>query len=331
MKKLLYFLFAVALTLTLAFSLTACNRNFEGDVNVYMPDGAPALAFSKLMHDENKLGKNEKLTYTVVPAASISTVVANETAEIALLPVNAAVKLAGTGEKYKLAAVLTHGNLFVIGTQEANDVNALKGKTIAVANLANVPGLTLKAILKSNDVAFTTDEDAKTSENVLLVDTGSDQTAAPAAAARVKQGLADFALVPEPAATNLSNAQGFSIRLSLQTLWGESGFPQAALLIKNELAEDKKFIKNLLDALTESATWVSTHASEAVAAISAHFIEGQATTLNAAALSETAINNSSIRVKKAKDIKSAVVDYMTKINEVGAASFGTPSDAFFLD
>ena len=332
MKKLLKTLVSALLALTMIFSLSACNRDYEGEINIYMPDGAPALAFSQLMHEENKLGKEEKLTYTVVPAAQIGASVAGETAEVALIPVNAAVKLTeGKGDKYKLAAVITHGNLFILGTQEATAVIALKGKTVAVPNLANVPGLTLKAILKKNNIEYTEDITKKTSENVLLIDTGSEQTAAPAAATMVKTNIADFAVIPEPAATNLSKAQNLSVRLSLQTLWGEEGYPQAVLLVKKELTKDGKFVEALLDAIDESATWVKTHTVEAVTAISAHFVQDQATTLKAPALNETAITNCNIKVEKAKSAKAKIKDYMERINAVGSASFGTPQKDFFLD
>jgi ABC-type nitrate/sulfonate/bicarbonate transport system substrate-binding protein len=185
--------------------------------------------------------------------------------------------------------------------------------------------------LKKNNIEYTEDATKKTSENVLLIDTGSEQTAAPAAAMMVKTSVADFAVIPEPAATNLSKAQGLSVRLSLQTLWGEEGYPQAVLLVKKDLTLDGKFVKALLDAISDSATWVKTHQTEAVAAISAHFVKDQSTTLKAPALSETAITNCNIKVEKAKSAKAKIVDYMERINAVGAASFGTPKKDFFLD
>lgn len=324
MKKALSLILTLLLSLTVALSLTACGgKSYDGTINVYMPDGAPALAFSKLMHNENKLGK--ELSYTVVTANTIQVYVAKETAAAALLPVNAAVKLCGTGEKYKMVSVNTHGNLYILGKEQASDVTALKGKTVAVTNLANVPGLTLKAILREAGISYTENTADRTADNVVLV--GAEEAAG--AAQLVKAGRADLAVVPEPAATNLSAELGLTVALSIQELWGEGGYPQAVLVVKNELAEDKAFIKKLLSALEESAEWVPTHGAEAVEAISTHFEDGKATSLNAAALSESAIRNSSIKLVKAKQMKSAVKDYMTKINAVGTSSFGEPSDDFF--
>ena len=101
MKKLASILLSAILTLTLALSLVGCSTPYEGQIAIFMPDGAPALAFAKLMNDENQLGK-ENLTYNVVDANNIKNYIANGSATAALLPVNLAVKLCGNGEKYKL-------------------------------------------------------------------------------------------------------------------------------------------------------------------------------------------------------------------------------------
>lgn len=103
-----------------------------------MPDGAPALAFAKLMHEENTLGK-ENLTYTVVKADNIGGFVANESAAVALMPITGASKVANG--KYKAVSVITHGNIFLIGKGDATTLSALKDKKVGVVQLANVPAL----------------------------------------------------------------------------------------------------------------------------------------------------------------------------------------------
>ena len=50
MKKLFSMLLGVVLTIALCFSLAGCNKDYEGKIEIYMPDGAPALAFSRLMN-----------------------------------------------------------------------------------------------------------------------------------------------------------------------------------------------------------------------------------------------------------------------------------------
>ena len=158
----------VLASLLFAVGFAACGaEKEEKEITVYMPDGAPALAFAKLMHDENKLGKDD-LAYTVVSANNIGGVVANGTATAALMPINAASKLCGTGDRYKILSVNTHGNLYVLSKQTPDGIDSLKGKKVGVINLANVPGLTFKAILKKNEITYTEDESAHTSTSVFL-------------------------------------------------------------------------------------------------------------------------------------------------------------------
>ena len=66
--------------------------------------------------------------------------------------------LLGGGEKYRLLGTLTHGNLYLLsngktGITPANMLE-LRGKTVGVINLAQIPGLTFKLILKNNSLEY---------------------------------------------------------------------------------------------------------------------------------------------------------------------------------
>ena len=132
------------------------SKAFEGTVEIYMPDGAPALGLANLLSGEETFNGN----YHVVNAETIQTFVngANPAADICVLPVTAAVKLLGSGEKYSLLGTLTHGNLYLLSnggeriTRE--NIKALAGKKVGVISIAQVPGLTFKAILKKNGINF---------------------------------------------------------------------------------------------------------------------------------------------------------------------------------
>ena len=127
--------------------------SYTSPISVYMPDGAPALGLAKLMNDDNKLGKTD-LTYTVVTASAIGDYVRDKSATVAVMPVNAASLLCGKGDAYKMAAVLTHGNLFVIGKGEAAKLEDLKGSVVEVVNINNVPGLTFMSLLKGANIDY---------------------------------------------------------------------------------------------------------------------------------------------------------------------------------
>lgn len=133
----------------------------SSEVEIYMPDGAPALALAKLMSEEDQFSQTS-VEYNVVPADSIAAYVngANPAADICVLPVNAAARLLGSGAVYKMLGTVTNGNLYLL-TADGEDItqdniSSLVGKRIGVINLANVPGLTLKIILNRFNIPFET-------------------------------------------------------------------------------------------------------------------------------------------------------------------------------
>lgn len=136
----------------------------EDEITVYMPDGAPALALAKMMREDTD---EDGVTYKVVDPSLITAVVNYEeeskNADMCVLPVTAASKLLGKGDKYKMVGVVTHGNLFLISKEgealTAENMASLKGKTIGVLKINEVPGLTLKAVLNKYNIPF---EEVKT-------------------------------------------------------------------------------------------------------------------------------------------------------------------------
>lgn len=131
-------------------------------LEVYAPDGAPALALAGLMAGEvSTENVAEQINYHVVDASTIQTYVtgANPAADICILPVNLAANLLGSGEKYTMLGTVTHGNLYIISAKTgeqitAENIEVLRGKTVGVVNLAAVPGLTFKLILNKYGIEY---------------------------------------------------------------------------------------------------------------------------------------------------------------------------------
>ena len=147
--------FALALTALLGVcSFTfACNKGQEEDVTVYMPDGAPALAMSGLMHEDTE---EDGVTYRVVDASTISSKVTykdmDKNADFCVMPVTAASKLLGRGDSYKMLGAVTHGNLYMVAKNAETvytleTLSLLVGQTVGVLQINEVPGLTFKAVL----------------------------------------------------------------------------------------------------------------------------------------------------------------------------------------
>lgn len=118
--------------------------------SVYMPDGAPAIALSKLM-DEGYAGAS----FTVVQATTIAQRVSSGAADFAIMPINAAATLYNSGKDIVMLTVNTHGNLYVVGDGESIDINGLADKRVGVIGQGNVPDLTLRMLLGERGMKFT--------------------------------------------------------------------------------------------------------------------------------------------------------------------------------
>ena len=228
-----------------------------------------------------------------------------------------------------MAAVLTHGNLFVIGKGEATKLEDLKGSVVEVVNINNVPGLTFMSLLKGANIDYVVGdkEDAPDPGKVTLAGNNGGTDIAVA----IKAG--HYVVAPEPAVSNVTKKTGAKINMNLQTLWndedGKSGYPQAVLMVKNDLLRDEAFMTALYSALEESAEWVKTNGAAAATAVGNHFIEGGQTSLDGAALTEAAVTGCNIRVQKSADAKSQVNDYIAKIRTIRENAASVVSDAFF--
>ena len=336
MKKLKRLLIVLAAMVMATAAMFGCGETPSADytnpIAIYMPDGAPALAFAKLMDEENKLGK-ENLSYTVVKAENIGGYVANESATVALMPVTGASKVAAG--KYKAVSVITHGNIFVIGKGEATELADLKDKKVGVVQLANVPGLTFKHLLGGAGVDYS--ENEQVAGKVALYNI----TDPSAIASALNQNTYDYVVAPQPAVANVcKSVAGVEVKIDLNNLYSASGFPQAVLMVKNELCSDTDFINKLTDALTDAASWIkevdengnAKNADAAVKAINANFADGGASTLKAPALSPSAIEGSNIYVQSVKEasVKTFVKDYINNMIAIEASAAKAITDDFFI-
>lgn len=334
MKKFLAILCAAITCVGLCFGVLGCSEKGDG-YKVYAPDGAPALALAKLCAEDNS-----KFDVNVVKKAeTITAFVSGEEAiaDFAIMPVNAAVKLLGDGQKYQMLGTVTHGNLFLLKKQNGENItvenlSSLKGKTVGVINLANVPGLMLKVILNDNGVEYNqlTDGADVVSDKVNL-------KAIAATEAIPSNAQCDYFVVPEPAATTKVNASEdgkLSVAASLQTLYGgTNGYPQAVAVAKKSVIEkDVDAVEEFVSALQENESWLAaetTSAQSVVQAVQSKMPADTAPTFTAANLTKTVIANCGIRFVSNANGKAEVLNIISKLNAVQSNLNLTASDEFF--
>lgn len=134
----------------------------KSTLKVAVPDGAPALAIAKFINDGENFGTELSFEYSVVKASVLPASYRNGDYDIVILPVNAASKFYDTDgnsqDPYKIVSVITHGNFYIISTEEMS-VTDLRGKRIAVPNKGAVPDWTFRMTMKKHGIEVYDTED----------------------------------------------------------------------------------------------------------------------------------------------------------------------------
>ncbi|MDE5593546.1 MAG: ABC transporter substrate-binding protein [Clostridiales bacterium] len=328
MKKLISILCAAATSCALVLSLSACGdgdtgkgstggeqSNVKGTVHVYMPDGAPAIALAALMDS----GYNG-FDFTVVPSTEIAGAVSSRTADMAIMPIDAAATLYNNGADIVMLSVNTHGNLYMVGNQEDVALADLKGKKLGVIGQGSVPDNVLRMLLKDAQI------DGQISESAVSGKVALTYNDATALIPLFKQGKLDYILLGEPAVTNAVNATGGKIAMDMQAQWAaafDGQFPQACLVAKGSLVKDRKSdVDQFLAAVKNSDGWAELNPDKALQAVSDNMKKGNQTTLKA--LNASIVRRCNVSAVSASDSREQCNAYFEKLHGLTAYGLGTP-------
>ena len=318
---------AICLAAT-AFAAVGCQPQTE-NLDVYLPDGAPALGLALPMHEDTA---EDGVEYHVVSATTLHTFTTGKdpAAEVCVMPVNGAAKLLGDASVYQMAGVLTHGNLYLLAKEAATytreNISDLVGKTIGVLQLNNVPGLTLKACLQGLDVPYN-----DLSGGGERLDEAVNLRAVPTSP-MVMTG-ADLYLLPSPEADWRVDSGEWKFVGDLQALYGDgSGYPQAVIVVKKEVLETRgDWVRSLLAKIDEGQVWLSTAEKSVIAgAVQAHLADGLMPKFTAETLTDVAIARSGIRLQRMDGGAVAEVkSFLQSLIEVDGKFAAMPSDDFY--
>ena len=258
MKKLILTLMALMLAVSLsAFSL-AESADISG-LTVTTPGGAPALALAA-MAVENP-GQ-----YTTVAADTIAAAFAGKEADFIIAPLNAGAKLYKAGKStYKLAAVVSWGNLFIAAQKEGLKAEDLNGADIILFGENTINDSVVLYALKGNGIEpanVTYLAGASDTQSLLLSNADAIVvTAEPAlTAARMKN----------------DKISAISVNELLKQASGMEGYTQAALFVKAETAENNPeavaaFLKQVEESCGKCSTDVETVAEAVAGAVQVFF------------------------------------------------------------
>ncbi|MBO4251388.1 MAG: ABC transporter substrate-binding protein [Clostridia bacterium] len=333
MKKFFAILLSVVSAFTV-FAFSACGENEKSEtekktITVYAPDGAPALSIAKFINDNEDFGTGATVSYNVVAAANIGGVMQQGAGDIIIMPVNAASKLyaANASDKYKMAAVVTHGNLYVMCKEDLT-VEGLKGKVVGVIGQGNVPDLTFRAALVKNGVEYEASESAVDGKVALKYYSDASELL-PA----LKTGKIAVGLLPEPAANKLVGMDSaFKYALDLQKLYDAEAktYPQAVVMVKSSvIAAYPELVAAFGGKIAGAVSWVKDHPADAASAVAGVLPEGVTPSLSAANLNATVVENCKIYWQSAADAEIAVKEYIDAIIELEQKAAKAVSDEFF--
>lgn len=215
MKKLLSMILAVLLIGTLALAGAE-----EYTIKVSAPSGAPALALATLAVQQPE-------NYTFVAADTIAAEFAGGSSDFIIAPLNAGAKLFRAGKStYRLAAVVSWGNLYIASQKEDFSLNDIAESGITMFGEDTINASIVNYALAQNGIVPASVEylaGAANTQSLLLSDPASIVvTAEPAlTAARIKNEA----------------ITAFAVNDLYQAATGYEGYAQAALFVKAETAE----------------------------------------------------------------------------------------------
>ncbi len=345
MKKLFAGILATALLAGAMAGVTACGGNDRSKtwrqetLEVYSPDGAPALSLCYAISEEDKK-KDELFDFDIVNADTITTYVtgANPKADICVLPVSDAAKVLGTGSAYQMLGTVTNGNLYFLTTGDnavltaENLKTSLVGKKVGVVQLPKVPGLTLQVVLSKYNIPYQTIESAQAEGDAAKVNlvAFTPENVTPA-------GGCDYYLCPEPAASakikgTATAAKPFKMAGDLQALYGqEGGYPQAAVVAKKSAIENyPEHIKTFLGYLEKSAEFLeNASVQDILHLLDEEREDGVTPSFSDKNLTKEVVSRCSVRFTATKNCKDKVVSFLDKLIAVNPNSTAKPADAFF--
>lgn len=308
MKKFLYLFVTL---FVFVFALSSCNKNNNEVVDDYVitataPNGAPAVALATL-------AKDHKENFNFINAKTIGTAFSNDGSDVVIAPINAGANLyAKKKSTYKLAAVITWGNLYFASKIENFTLDTINGKEITLFGESTINSSVALYVLEKNNIVPSKVNYVAEATDTQAILAGNDANA--------------IVMCAEPAisATKMknSNIQSISIQQLYKEKSGNDEFAQAGIFVKDETIKNhEKVLSNFLKQLKEETDKLTENLDK--------FAEASVELgiLPALPVAKAAIPNCSIRFKDAKEAKSAI----EKTANLNLAQYGgeLPSEDFY--
>ena len=339
MKRALTVILSVMMLAFGAVAFAACgDGNDENDnggntsVEVYLPDGTPALAMAKAMTEGVEI-EGYDVNFHIIAAGNIGTVFTATDANLAIMPTIGAATNFTKGTEIQLVSTNVFGNLYIVGVNSAVDsLDDLTGKLVYTTAATTIQ--LLQYLLDENGIAYNKD-DKTPDEQVTLQSFNAASEIIPLLKQAETNGTEAYGVLGEPQVTQckarVPSAQSV---IDFQAEWtditGFDGYPQASLIVKNDFsAEHGAFVEAFARALEDNGEWLSSE--DNIAAFKQALVEynaaqgedGYQTSLANLTLTPETIEGCNLGYQSASEVKDSVRDYIKRLS-------GTElPDAFF--
>ena len=298
MKKLISVILALVLML-------GCAAAESGAMKLTAPAGAPALAVATLAAENPE-------NYTFVAADTIGAEFAKNETDFIIAPINAGAKLFKAGKStYRLAAVVTWGNLYLASQKADFTLESLNGAQVTLFGENTINASVVLAVLEAKGI-----QPAAVSYLSGAAETQAELLSNPEA----------IVVTADPAVTAAKikneNVKTISVQELLKEAFGTDGYAQAGLFVRADtLAADEAGVKAFLDAVKDAAGKAETDVKAmAEAAVKLEILPN-------AKVAEAAIPGCSIRFTPAAEAREAI----EKTAAFDLSQYGgeVPADEFY--
>ncbi|MGM9948089.1 hypothetical protein [Floccifex sp.] len=231
--------FKLFLGLVLSLGLVACSSKEETKepVSILCPSGAPALALLGATNDENV-----SIEYANADVLQAELSKTDGDYDIIVAPTNLGAKLYQASQTYQLEAVLTWGNLYIVGPV---DFDFTTGSLAAFGEQA-VPQLVFNYCYDTENLDVTYYSDVAQAQQALL--TGQTQCAllampvAQATIAKAKENNMELTILSDVQKV-FKEKSGFK----------QEGYPQASLFVKKDKIEKVSYVLDEISSFIENS------------------------------------------------------------------------------
>lgn len=163
------------------------------------------------------------------------------------------------GTSANVVSGATSGGAALVVRDGIDDVEDLRGTTLATPQLGNTQDVALRSWLEENGL----ETDTSGGGDVSITPTDNGQTLT-----LFQQGELDGAWLPEPWVSQLVEEAGAHVLVDEAELWPDGAFPTTVLLVRQEFAEaNPEIVERLVAGNVAAVDWIEDNPDEAGAAI----------------------------------------------------------------